>query len=136
MEENSTKSRPTPEGLFVTLDDLKYSYNPVHTPAEKPHLFAYHLTIHNHADVTVTILARKWIIEYEDGTMDVFEGDKVIGRTPELAPGKSFSYTSFHLVPGNAHARGAFHGIDSEGEPFTVAMPEFQMTIPGEAPCN
>ena len=136
MDEQGAKSKPSPQGLFVTLDDLKYSYNPIHAPADKPHLFAYHLTIHNHAETSVTILARKWILEYGDGKIDVFEGDKVIGRTPELTPGQSFSYTSFHLVPGDAHARGAFHGIDAGGTLFSVAIPEFKMTIPGDATCN
>ena len=136
MDVEPARSKPSPEGLFVTLDDLKYNYNPIHAPEDKPHLFAYHLTIHNHSETPVTILARKWIIEYEDGKMDVLEGDKVIGRTPELNSGQSFSYTSFHLVPGNAHARGAFHGIDSEGELFSVAMPEFKMTVPEDNACN
>ena len=129
-------ARTAPEGLFVTLDDLNYTHNPIHAPENKPHLFAYHLTIHNHSDTTVTILARKWILSYENGEIDVFEGDKIIGRTPELNPGQSFSYTSFHLVPGNADAKGAFHGIDAEGNAFSVPMPEFKMTVPGESACN
>jgi ApaG protein len=136
MGEEPAQSRPTPEGLFVTLDELNYTYNPIHAPEDKPHLFAYHLTIHNHADTSVTILARKWILSYEDGEIDVFEGDKVIGRTPEIQPGQCFSYTSFHLVPGNALAKGAFHGIDADGNLFHVPMPEFKMTVPGESACN
>jgi ApaG protein len=136
MSEDGPKSRPTPEGLFVTLDELSYTHNPIHAPADKPHLFAYHLTIHNQSETTVTILARKWIIAYEDGEMDVIEGDKVIGRTPELQLGQSFSYSSFHLLRCDASARGAFHGIDADGTLFSVPMPDFKMTVPGDSACN
>lgn len=136
MSEDAPKSRPTPEGLFVTLDKLTYTHNPIHAPADKPHLFAYHLTLHNHSDTRVTILARKWILSYEDGEIDVIEGDKVIGQTPELNPGQAFSYSSFHLLRGDAAARGAFHGIDTDGKLFTVPIPDFKMTVPGESACN
>lgn len=136
MSENDASSRPTPNGLFVTLDELQYTHHPVNAPDDRPHLFTYHLTIHNQSDQEVTILARKWILTYSDGQVDVIEGDKIVGKTPTLHPLKSFSYASFHLVPADADVRGAFHGVDDQGDPFTVAMPEFKLTIPGNHTCN
>lgn len=128
--------KPTPEGLFVTLDELNYAYQPIQTPADRPHLFTYHLTVHNRSALTVTLLARKWIITYEDGQMDIIEGDKLVGKTPSLAPGKAFSYASFHLIGGSAEARGGLHGVDENGQPIYVALPSFQMSVPGGNPCN
>ena len=136
MSDPLPSSKPTPEGLFVTLDNLGYSYRSTQAPADRPHLFQYHLTIHNHSAKTVTILARKWILTYEDDEVDVIEGDKVIGKTPEIQPGGCFSYASFHLVGTNSLARGAFHGVDSDGLPFHVPIPDFAMTIPGDNACN
>ena len=107
--------RPTPAGLFVTLDNLSYRWHPAGGVPERPHMFTYHLTIHNHSDRTIAILARKWILRYVDGQVDVIEGDKVVGRTPELAPTEAFSYSSFHLVAHNASVEGAFHGVDDDG---------------------
>lgn len=137
MNDPDTSSAPsTPEGVFVTLDELQYTHHPVNAPEDRPHLFTYHLTIHNHSPNTITILARKWILTYPDGQVDVIEGDKVVGKTPTLSPGKSFSYASFHLVPANALVRGAFHGIVGNGDPFVVPMPEFTLSIPGNTTCN
>ena len=133
---DSSSASATPQGLFVTLDELQYTHHPVNAPEDRPHLFTYHLTIHNHSSTTITILARKWILAYPDGQVDVIEGDKVVGKTPTLSPEKSFSYASFHLVPANAEVRGAFHGVDENGSAIIVAMPEFTLSIPGNTPCN
>lgn len=133
MSEPPQPARKMPSGIFATLDRLDYSFNPVHAPAGRPHLFAYHITIHNHSDAPITILARKWILTYENGEIDVIEGEKVIGKTPTLQPGHAFSYSSFHLVPMNARARGAFHGISASGEQVTISLPDFALSLP-EAP--
>lgn len=130
MSESPQPARKMTPGIFATLDGLDYTFNTVHAPAGRPHLFAYHITIHNHSDAPVTILARKWILTYENGEIDVLEGEKVIGKTPTLEPGQAFSYSSFHLVPTDAHARGTFHGISASGEQLTISLPEFALSVP------
>lgn len=130
MSEPHQSARKMTPGIFATLDGLDYSFKPVHAPAGRPHLFAYHITIHNQSDVPITILARKWILTYENGEIDVIEGEKVIGKTPTLQPGQAFSYSSFHLVPMDARARGAFHGISATGEQLTITLPEFALSVP------
>lgn len=136
MSHQPASTRQTPPGLFVTLDKLQYGMQPSQAPRDKSHLFTYHLTIHNQSAKGVTILARKWILTYEDGEMDVIEGDKVVGQTPELAPGNSFSYASFHLIGKNATAKGAFHGVDEHGALVAVAIPAFELQIPGASAWN
>ena len=91
-------------GLEVELDKLEYLLGKGNIPAETPHVFIYHLTIHNHSDRTVTLLGRKWIVVDESGNRTVLEGDKIVGKTPRLSPGESFSYNSFHLTGGDATA--------------------------------
>ena len=41
-------------GLRVTLDQVVH-HREAQTPPDRPHCFAYHITIHNDSDVTVTI---------------------------------------------------------------------------------
>ena len=136
MSETESTPGPIPSGLFVTLDELAYAYHPIQAMPDRPHMFTYHLTIHNHSDRTIAILARKWILRYTNGEVDVIEGDKVVGRTPELAPGKSFSYASFHLVAENASVEGAFHGVDDDGHQIRVTIPAFDLVIPDSTACN
>jgi ApaG protein len=136
MKGSSPKEEGAVGGLFVTLDQLQYSYRPDRAPEDRPHVFTYHLTIHNQSEEAVTILARKWVIRGSDGEIDVIEGDKVIGKTPQLAPGQSFSYASFHLVGRDAEVTGAFHGVNAAGNPVTVAVKAFDLKIPGGTGCN
>ncbi len=117
-------------GLEVTLDRLDYRHGGLKTPADTPHIFVYFLTIHNRSDRRVTLLGRKWIVEAADGARLVVEGDKIVGHTPELAPGERFSYNSFHLTAGHARAEGSFHGVDESGARIHVRIPSFELRVP------
>lgn len=119
-------------GLSVSLDDLVYRYEPQQTPSDRPHLFIYFLTIHNHSDRRVTLLARKWVVARPDGDTEVIEGDRIVGQTPSLAPGESFSYNSFHLAGDDAEVRGAFFGLDEHGHRIHVRIPSFALRVPEE----
>lgn len=117
-------------GLSVTLDRLDYRAGGGSVPAETPHVFVYHLTIWNRSDRRVVLLGRKWIVEGVDGNRLVVEGDKIVGHTPDLAPGDHFSYNSFHLTACTARAEGSFHGLDAEGRRIHVRIPPFEMPVP------
>jgi len=117
-------------GLVVTLDRLDYRCGGGQVPPETPHVFVYHLTIHNRSDRRIVLLGRKWIVESADGSQLVVEGDKIVGHTPDLAPGEHFSYNSFHLTAADAQASGSFHGIDSSGARIHVRIPLFEMRLP------
>lgn len=117
-------------GLSVRLDNLVYGHSGLQLPADTPHAFIYFLTIRNDSDRTVTLLGRKWVIEHDDGTQLVVEGDKIVGETPHLAPGEQFSYNSYHVGSGNARAHGSFHGLDDDGHRIFVRIPAFDMIVP------
>jgi ApaG protein len=119
-------------GLTVVLDRLEYRTGGPQAPAETPHVFIYHLTIRNDSDRRVVLLGRKWIMEEPGRPRKVLEGDKIVGETPDLRPGESFSYNSFHLTAGPARAHGAFHGVDEGGQRVHVRIPEFEMAPPEE----
>ena len=46
-------------GLSVTVDQVVYSPQ-LTAPPDKPHPFAYFLSIHNQSEEPVTIFGRKW----------------------------------------------------------------------------
>ena len=117
------------ESLRVTLDKLEYSPQ-LETPAERPHPFAYYLTIENLSEETLTIKGRKWVVTDTKGHRVVVEGDGVVGKTPCLKPGERFSYHSYHVIACDSVAEGAFFAVNQAGEPGVTRIPRFEMKVP------
>jgi ApaG protein len=128
-ERSAPKELP---GLRVTVDRVLF-HPGAQTPADRPYCFVYFITIHNDSDRPVTIKGRKWVVRADDGEITALEGDGVVGQTPSIPPGGSFSYNSFHLLrTKTAVAEGAYLGIDEGGESVVTRIPSFQMQVPGE----
>ncbi len=121
------------KGLSVTLDKLEYHYGGQSASSETPHVFVYFITIANHSDRRVKLLGRKWIISSIGGEKLVVEGDKIVGEEPDLAPGESFSYNSFHMSAVDSWALGSFHGIDENQNRIHTLIPRFTMQIPDQS---
>jgi ApaG protein len=119
-------------GLEVVLDRLEFRTGGPQAPAETPFVFVYFLTIRNNSDRRVVLLGRKWIVHEPGHGHKVIEGDKIVGETPDLQPGESFSYNSFHLVGGPARVEGSFHGLDEHGDRIHVCIPGFDLVVPDE----
>ena len=117
-------------GLTARLDKLVYHHGGKCLPTDQPHAFVYFITIHNATEHTVTLLGRKWVLARPDGSRQVIEGDKIVGETPTLGPGESFSYNSYHIAGGDTVAQGSFHGRDETGRPVHVILPSFAMRVP------
>ena len=118
-------------GLRVTIDKVVH-HRDAHFPAETPHGFIYFLTIANLSTTTVRLVGRKWIIRSGDGSVEVIEGDGIVGQSPIIPPGESFSYNSYHLTGQPVTAEGAFHGTAEDGRRIFVRIPAFTMTPPDE----
>ncbi len=128
-----TRSSHELPGLTARLDKLCYHHGGASLPADKPHAFVYFITIRNDSDRLVTLLGRKWVVEHNDGTQLVIEGDKIVGETPRLAPGEQFSYNSYHVTGVDALAHGCFHGVDEFGQKVHVNLAAFAMQVPPNA---
>jgi len=115
--------------LRVTLDKLLYTPK-LETPVERPHPFAYYLTIENLSDETLTIRGRKWVVTDAIGHRVVVEGDGVVGKTPCLKPGERFSYHSYHVIASDSVAEGAFFAVNQLGEAVVTRIPRFEMKVP------
>ena len=119
-----------PAGLRVTVDRVVY-HPEAQTPPDRPHCFVYFITIHNDTDTAITIKGRKWVVTNEHGEVTAVEGDGVVGQFPEIAPGDSFSYNSFHLLDtSNAVAEGSYIGVDENGRKVLTRIPKFKMVVP------
>lgn len=118
-------------GLRVTVDKVVH-HRDVNFPPETPHAFVYFLTISNLSQETVKLLGRKWIIRAPDGTIEIVEGDGIVGETPTLPPGEKFSYNSYHLAGSPLLAEGSFHGTTQSGERIFTRIPIFAMTPPSD----
>ena len=117
-------------GLRVALDDLVHQPD-VLTPPDRPHCFAYYITVHNDGEEVITLRGRKWVVTEASGDVTVVEGDGLVGETPTLAPGETFSYHSFHVIrSSHARAEGSYLGITEGGEPVVVAIPTFDLVLP------
>jgi len=117
-------------GLSAHLDRLVYHRGGSSLPLDKPHAFVYFITIQNSSERTIELLGRKWVVEHDDGDQEVIEGEKIVGETPRLSPGESFTYNSYHVTGQNARVVGSFHGKDDEGRPIHVVLPPFEMVVP------
>ena len=119
------------DGLNATLDKLVHHKEKSMFKGSHLHAFIYFITIHNLSDRKVTLLGRKWILTNADGSTTVVEGDKIVGETPVIDPGKSFSYNSYHVTHLSAEASGSFHGYDEFNKKIHVKIEPFRLDIPG-----
>lgn len=93
--------------------------------------FSYTIYITNRSDQTITLKNRHWIISHADGTVEEVIGEGVIGKTPQLAPGESYSYTSGALIPTSVGSmRGSYGFVTADGESFRAEIPEFALHDP------
>ena len=129
MREQSTEL----EGLQATLDKLVHHREKSKVKGINLHAFIYFITLYNMSDRTVTLQGRKWVLSNVDGTTTVVEGEKIVGETPTIPSGESFSYNSYHVTHLSAKAAGSFHGVDEFGEKIHVRMEPFRLDIPEDS---
>jgi len=126
----SNSERPEEmSGLDVTIDRVVYMPE-AETPPDRPHAFAYFITITNNSPETVTIKGRKWVFHGEGDGIEAVEGDGVVGEFPTLKPGEHFSYNSYHINKGSAWAEGSYLGVTQDGRKVIARIPRFEMTVP------
>ncbi len=112
------------------MDEVAYQPQ-AHTPPDRPHCFAYYITIHNDTDTAVVIKGRKWVVRGNAGDIVAVEGAGVVGQFPTIEPGEHFSYNSSHLLAGkSAVAEGSYLGVDAAGQKVLTRIPKFKMEVP------
>jgi ApaG protein len=101
------------------------------TPEENYFFWAYTVVIANEGSETVQLRSRIWRITDARGNTEEVRGPGVVGQTPVIPPGESFSYTSgCPLRTPQGIMVGAYQMADARGELFNVAIPAFSLDSP------
>ena len=96
--------------------------------------WVYHIRIENHGDDTIQLLTRHWRIVDSRGTLNLVDGEGVVGETPVLAPGGTHDYVSgCELTTRQGSMEGHYTFARSDGSLFEVAIPFFPLAAPATA---
>ena len=101
------------------------------SPDESRYVWAYTIEIANEGDETVQLRTRHWHITDAMGRTEEVRGPGVIGQTPVIEPGESFSYTSgCPLTTPSGIMRGSYQMTTEGGERIDITVPAFSLDSP------
>jgi len=101
------------------------------TPVDNRYFWTYTVEIRNESGIAVQLRTRHWRITDQQGRLEEVRGRGVVGKTPLLKPGESFSYTSgCPLSTPSGIMVGSYQMIDEKGAAFDVAIPAFSLDSP------
>lgn len=101
------------------------------SPEESFYFWNYTVEIINECDHWVQLESRVWNITDGWGRTEDVEGAGVVGQTPRIEGGDSFSYTSGCPLPTPSGIMvGQYNMIDETGARFAIAIPAFSLDSP------
>ena len=101
------------------------------SPDDRRYVWAYTIDIVNEGSETVQLHTRHWCITDATGRTEEVRGPGVVGKTPVLEPGGSFSYTSgCPLSTPSGIMVGSYQMTTEDGERIEVAIPAFSLDSP------
>lgn len=118
----------------IEISVKTHYYAPQSDPKNNQYFFVYEITIVNKSEYTVKLLKRHWNITDAFGEKREVDGEGVVGETPSLEPGESFSYNSgcdFTTEIGKMNGFYTMKKLVDQFE-FKVLIPEFVMVIPSK----
>ena len=118
------------KGIEISVNTLYASEHSL--PSQGRYFFVYFITITNTNDFSVKLLKRHWDITDAFGTKREVDGEGVVGETPVLEPGESFSYNSGCDLNSDIGKMSGYYTMEKlvDGSQFAVTIPEFQMVVP------
>ena len=97
-------------------------------PLKSYYFFAYHVTIVNKGNVQAQLVSRYWHITDANGNTEDVHGPGVVGKQPNLIPGKTFEYTSFCPLPTPLGTmEGSFHMVEENGREYDAIINPFRL---------
>lgn len=101
-------------------------------PTRRYWFFSYEIRISNEGSERVQLVSRHWVVTDATGREQHVRGPGVVGETPVLDPGETFSYTSFCPMPTSMGAmEGSFQMVVSaSGERFDARIDPFVLEDP------
>ena len=102
-----------------------------HESADNQYFWAYTVIIKNESQKVAQLKTRYWKITDAKGRIQEVNGVGVVGKTPELQPGESFTYTSgCPLDDPSGIMVGHYGMVNSDGESFKIHIPAFSLDCP------
>ena len=127
----------THEAIFESITrDIRISVEPLYVddhsaPEENHFVWQYTIKISNEGKQSVKLLSRVWQITDALGRVQEVRGKGVVGETPLIEPGNSFSYTSgCPLETPSGIMVGSYRMIGEDGVRFDVSIPAFSLDSP------
>ncbi len=100
-------------------------------PEENYFFWAYTVDISNEGADTVQLRSRHWRITDATGHTEEVRGAGVVGQTPVIAPGDTFTYTSgCPLSVPSGIMVGSYQMSGPGGARFDIAIPAFSLDSP------
>lgn len=100
-------------------------------PDEAYYFWTYTVEILNERDSHVQLKSRVWQITDAVGHTEEVRGPGVVGQTPTIESGQSFSYTSgCPLSTASGIMVGSYQLVDENGNLFDVDIPAFSLDSP------
>jgi ApaG protein len=114
------------------LVNVAPAYDPERSmPQESYYFFTYTITITNQSSKEVQLLDRHWIITDGNGHLEEVKGEGVVGETPIIPAGESFTYTSACPLPTKTgNMRGTYGMLDNKKKAFRITIPLFFLRTP------
>ena len=101
------------------------------SPEDGHYVWSYAVEIINDGSETVQLKTRTWRITDALGRTEEVRGPGVVGQTPVIPPGVTFSYTSgCPLKTPQGIMVGSYQMTDEAGSMFDVAIPAFSLDSP------
>jgi ApaG protein len=101
------------------------------TPDEGYYFWTYTVDIANEGEETVQLKSRIWRITDANGRTEEVRGPGVVGQTPVIPPGQSFTYTSGCPLPTpSGIMAGSYQMTGESGQFFDVTIPAFSLDSP------
>lgn len=101
------------------------------TPDEGRYFWAYTVEITNTGEAVVQLKTRHWLITDANGRRETVRGPGVVGKTPKLAAGEAFKYTSgCPLTTPSGIMSGSYQMQLADGRMLDIAIPSFSLDSP------
>ena len=102
-----------------------------HQSDDERYFWAYTVVIENESETAAQLKTRYWQITDARGRVEEVRGPGVVGETPLLKPGESFTYTSgCPLNEPSGVMVGHYGMVNSDGDVFEVEIPAFSLDSP------
>lgn len=100
-------------------------------PGQGRYAFTYEVVITNEGREPARLTHRRWAITDAMGEVQEVQGPGVVGKTPRLAPGDHFAYTSWAMIETPfGTMEGHFVMVRPDGRSFNAAIDPFPLMQP------